>query len=159
VSPDSKTRIGAAVWAPGVDVPRFTRPDTWTRPPSRVSCASPCGEPVRSHACAQLHGGPCQHRAGDRHVPSEPRGSSLVREEVGTRRTGKRYAADPAYYFQINRRTLPRQIILCLLMNLRFYKKDPRISLTRRRTSQERADMGPDSNSLPGAGWRLATSP
>ena len=53
-----------------------------------------CGEP-----------GPCQHRVKDRHVPSEPRGSSLVGEEVGTRRTGKRYAADPAHYFQINRRT------------------------------------------------------
>jgi hypothetical protein len=40
-----------------------------------------------------------------------------------------------------------------------FIRKTPGIAYQRRRTSQEHAGMGPDSNSLPGAGWLLATSP
>ena len=33
VSPDSETRIGAAVWRPVSIVPPFTRPDTWPKAP------------------------------------------------------------------------------------------------------------------------------
>ena len=66
VAPDSETRIGAAVWVPGVDVPRFTRPGrgrgrpvvpvtggrTWTqvRAPNRTHAS----QPALLQKCPQL---------------------------------------------------------------------------------------------------------
>jgi hypothetical protein len=49
VSPDSETRIGAAVWAPDVGRPRetLTPTPTWIGPPSHSHGAAASGAPAR----------------------------------------------------------------------------------------------------------------
>jgi hypothetical protein len=59
VSPDPETRIGTAA-APGIDRARhrFTRPDTWTRHPSRASNGTPYWDSFFAAAGGLLSYGP-----------------------------------------------------------------------------------------------------